>query len=51
MVKAIDFVLPWVDSSDLLWQKDRDKYTEEHNGEDATNHTRFRDSNTLKYIN
>jgi hypothetical protein len=46
----IDFVLPWVDPSDLFWQKERNKYDKIYNKEDKENITRFRDLNTLKYV-
>jgi len=49
-VEQIDFVLPWVDSSDPVWQKEYAQYNESHNGEDRANNTRFRDTRTLKYV-
>ena len=46
----IDFVLPWVDSSDTLWQEDKLLYERKYNNDDRDNSTRFRDTNTLKYV-
>jgi len=46
----IDFVLPWVDSSDTSWQEDKLRYEGKYNNEDRKNSTRFRDTNTLKYV-
>ena len=50
MKYKIDFVLPWVDNGDPKWQKDKNKHSMMHNKEDENNHTRFRDTNTLKYV-
>jgi len=49
-MNKIDFVLPWVDSSDPDWQKDRVAYSGEYNTEDRHTQTRFRDMHTLKYV-
>jgi len=46
----IDFVLPWVDPTDTVWQKDRMQYDKKFNLEDKSTATRFRDMNTLKYV-
>ena len=46
----IDFVLPWVDSSDPHWQQERATYNLKHNTEDKQTQTRFRDMHTLKYV-
>ena len=48
MNSEIDFVLPWVDGTDLIWRKELDKYeisSPEMNSED-----RFRDWGNLIYI-
>ena len=46
----IDFVLPWVDGSNLEWQQIRDKYLPaKKNSNDSTSPARFRDMETLKY--
>lgn len=50
MMEKIDFVLPWVDSSDTQWQMEKDKYDATFNQEDKNITTRFRDMNTLKYV-
>jgi len=50
IIKKIDFVLPWVDSDDLNWQKEKAKYDLKYNTEDKHTHTRFRDMHTLKYV-
>ena len=50
MEHKIDFVLPWVDSNDPKWQQDKNKYSLTHNKEDKASNTRFRDTNTLKYV-
>jgi len=47
---TIDFVLPWVDPNDPVWQKERNKYDKDFNREDKNSITRFRDMNTLKYV-
>ena len=50
MEYKIDFVLPWVDSSDTQWQIGKDKYDNILNQEDNHTQTRFRDMHTLKYV-
>jgi len=50
MTNKIDFVLPWVDNSDFIWQEERAKYTINDNIEDNNTQTRFRDMHTLKYV-
>jgi len=49
-MNKIDFVLPWVNSNDPLWQEERTMYNLEHNTEDKHTQTRFRDMHTLKYV-
>lgn len=45
----IDFVIPWVDGNDAVWQKKMRQFRNEP--EDAeTNEQRFRDFGTLKYL-
>ncbi|CAA6812635.1 MAG: Capsular polysaccharide phosphotransferase wcwK (EC (Stealth protein wcwK) [uncultured Sulfurovum sp.] len=46
----IDFVLPWVDSSDLSWQEEKGKYALNSTSHDTENNTRYRDANTLRYV-
>ncbi len=49
-MEKIDFVLPWVDSSDPQWQKRRSRYkNESSDSEDANSEARFRDMETLRY--
>lgn len=48
MCNKIDFVLPWVDGNDLLWQDKKDKYSIK-NKVGLTNF-RFRDFDTLKFV-
>jgi len=46
----IDFVLPWVDSSDTKWQAERNRYKGNNSDNtDANANARFRDMETLKY--
>ncbi len=45
----IDFVLPWVDGSDRVWQKEKTKYNSNIDS-DANATARFRDMGTLKYV-
>ncbi|WP_434172097.1 Capsular polysaccharide phosphotransferase cps12A [Providencia manganoxydans] len=47
-MKKIDFVIPWVDHTDLKWQKDFNKYYSDKTGQDA-NFERYRDWGLLKY--
>ncbi|HIP44142.1 MAG TPA: glycosyl transferase, partial [Sulfurospirillum arcachonense] len=49
-MEKIDFVLPWVDNSDLSWQEDRAKHDMNHNAKDHSTETHFRDMHTLKYV-
>ena len=49
-MEKIDFVLPWVDSSDIRWQNNRNRYKYGNNDtDDANSEARFRDMETLKY--
>jgi len=45
----IDFVIPWVDSSDKAWQKKRARYALDDD-RDANAEARFRDMDTLRYV-
>jgi hypothetical protein len=47
-MKKIDFVLPWVDGSDVVWQNKKEKYNSIKSGENSS--SRFRDMETLKYV-
>ncbi len=49
MMEKIDFVLPWVDSSDRQWQQQRQQYAAQNSDHDANAQARFRDMETLKY--
>jgi hypothetical protein len=49
MIHPIDFVLPWVDSSDPDWQEQRAQYDIAYHKNERTD-TRFRDMHTLKYV-
>ena len=44
----IDFVLPWVDGSDIEWQKRKDNYNPIKSNENSS--SRFRDMETLRYV-
>ena len=46
--KCIDFVVPWVDDSDPVWQEKRARYTGKNVTEGNTE-VRYRDWDTLKY--
>ena len=46
--KPIDFVLPWVDGSDLKWQKEFNKYTPKNKNLNTS--SRFKDWDNLQYI-
>ncbi|SFV60878.1 Capsular polysaccharide phosphotransferase wcwK (Stealth protein wcwK) [hydrothermal vent metagenome] len=48
----IDFVLPWVDSTDVAWQKEKIRYEAEIFNKCENDHgsLRYRDTNTLKYV-
>lgn len=46
-MNEIDFVVLWVDSSDLEWQKNRQKYSPDKN--DDVSNIRYRDWDNLKY--
>ncbi|MFB7138930.1 Stealth CR1 domain-containing protein [Gottfriedia sp. NPDC056225] len=46
MEQKIDFVIPWVDGNDILWQKERNNYSD--NPQDF-NSARFRDWDLLRY--
>ena len=44
----IDFVLPWVDGSDVIWQKKKEEYSSVKSSENSS--SRFRDMETLRYV-
>lgn len=46
----IDFVLPWVDNNDIAWQEEKEKYASDSASHDKENNTRYRDTNTLRYV-
>jgi len=49
-MEKIDFVLPWVDSSDPEWQNSRNRCQPGgNNSDDANSEARFRDMDTLRY--
>lgn len=45
----IDFVVPWVDSSDLVWKKDFEKYSKEAGLNIDLSEKRYRDWDLFKY--
>jgi hypothetical protein len=47
-MEKIDFVLPWVDGNDVVWQKKKEKYNPIKSSENSS--SRFRDMETLKYV-
>ena len=50
MKDKIDFVIPWVDGNDSVWQTERHKYESEDMLKNADNRTvRYRDMGTLRY--
>ena len=48
-MERIDFVLPWVDGNDPIWQKEKEKHNPVRNS-DSNSLARFRDMGTLKYV-
>jgi len=48
----IDFVVPWVDSSDIRWQKKKNSFLLQQNDnmDNDVGVLRYRDTNTLKYL-
>lgn len=48
-MKDIDFVLPWVDPSDTVWQGKRSKYNGKYKAV-SNSDARFRDFDTLRYV-
>ena len=48
MDEKIDFIIPWVDDSDEIWQKERNKYA--WTTPDDLAKCRFRDRENLKYL-
>ncbi len=49
MIEKIDFVIPWVDSNDHEWQREKDCYSGIITPENDNRDIRFRDWETLKY--
>ncbi|WP_201308364.1 stealth family protein [Companilactobacillus farciminis] len=49
-MEKIDFVISWVDSSDLEWQRKRQKYDSDKVIASSNGEERFRDYGTLKYL-
>ncbi len=49
-MEKIDIVLPWVDSSDIVWKKEKMKYCTFIDNDDDAREIRFRDWNNLKYV-
>jgi hypothetical protein len=47
MIK-IDFVLPWVDGNDPIWQKEKAHYSSQKTGTEGS--SSYRDMGTLKYV-
>lgn len=47
MDKSIDFIMPWVDSTDKEWQKEKAKYTSDFFTDDRM--IRYRDFDNLQY--
>jgi len=50
MLGNIDFVLPWVDSSDAVWQKEKEKHDTNTLKTYNNSSMRFKDWGTLKYV-
>ena len=46
---SIDFILPWVDNADPLWQTERQNYKDEDDGFMNSNDCRYRDWGILRY--
>ncbi|MHC5201490.1 Stealth CR1 domain-containing protein [Myroides sp. LJL119] len=46
----IDFVLPWVDPSDQMWQQKKLKYSGQALESDGNSESRFRDLDTLRFV-
>lgn len=49
-IPKIDFVLPWVDGSDPIWQKSKDQYDSSISKEHNAIVSNYRDLGTLKYV-
>ena len=51
-MRSIDFVLPWVDGSDPVWQEQKASYESEIRCKQENDHgeMRYRDTKTLKYV-
>ena len=47
-MEKIDFVLPWVDGSDVIWQREKENYNPITSSENSS--SRFRDMETLRYV-
>lgn len=53
MKSGIDIVIPWVDSNDPLWLKEKEQYSPDNNGIMAAvddTEARYRDWDTVKYL-
>lgn len=49
MNDPIDIIVPWVDSSDLVWEKKRARYSK-NSSKELNGRERYRDYDTLKYL-
>ncbi len=45
----IDIVIPWVDGSDLTWNKEKEKYMKDIKKNEGNGNSRYRDWGTLRY--
>lgn len=48
MTDKIDFVIPWVDPTDIEWQNAKKQCRREHSGDDSSKY--YKDLETLKYV-
>jgi len=46
----IDFVIPWVDGNDIIWQNKKRKYDKSKKRDYTNSDMRYRDWGTLKYV-
>jgi len=49
-IEKIDIVIPWVDSTDPVWLKEKEKYSSEVTSKSDAREIRYRDWNNLKYV-
>lgn len=49
-MEKIDIVIPWVDSTDPVWRKEKARYSGEITGESDARDIRFRDWDNLQYV-